>query len=280
MRAPSLPQLLVGHWAPAWPLDAILVAVALLYAWAVARLRDDWPLWRAGAFAAGLLSIAVALESGIGSFDDQILSVHMVQHMLLLMLAPLLLLIGDPVTLALRTLPPPRRPGAARALRQVRSVARPVLCLAVFDVILVGTHLRTFYDATLSHPLLHELEHTLYVVAGLAVWWPIVGPEPVRSRRLGGLGRLLYMLAAMPGMALIGAYLNRHATLVYAPYGPASRALGISPIADQAQAGAIMWVAGSAVMTVVGIWGALAGLVAEERQQRLADARANLGGSA
>jgi cytochrome c oxidase assembly factor CtaG len=82
------------------------------------------------------------------------------------------------------------------------------------------------------------------------------------------------MLAAMPGMALVGAYLNRHPALLYAGYGPAGRALGISPLSDQAQAGAVMWVAGSVIMTAAGIWSALAALVAEERRQQLADARA------
>jgi cytochrome c oxidase assembly factor CtaG len=143
----------------------------------------------------------------------------------------------------------------------------------VFDVIVVASHVPGFYDAALRHPLLHELEHGLYLLAGFALWWPIAGPEPVRSRRLGGLGRLLYMLAAMPAMALVGAYLNRHPGLVYAPYGSATRALGTSPLADQAEAGAIMWVAGSVIMTAVGIWAALAGLVEEERRQRTVDAR-------
>ncbi len=81
------------------------------------------------------------------------------------------------------------------------------------------------------------------------------------------------MMAAMAPMALVGAYLNRHATLVYAAYGPPARALGISALNDQAQAGAIMWVAGDVIMVVVGLWAALAALVADERRQQAREAR-------
>jgi putative copper resistance protein D len=142
--------------------------------------------------------------------------------------------------------------------------------------VLLGTHVPAYYDATLRHPLLHDVEHLLYLLAGLLLYWPLLGAEPAPSRRLGGVGRLIYMLAAMPAMALVGAYLNRQPTLVYAAYGPPGHALGISPVSDQAQAGAIMWVVGSVVMTAVGIWSALAGLIAEERRQQLADVRSGV----
>jgi putative membrane protein len=273
MTAPALPSLLVGHWQAAWPLDAEALAVALLYAWATRRLRGGWPIARTVSFITGILCVLVALQSGIGAYDDRLLSVHMVQHMLLLLLAPLLVLGGDPATLILRALPARSRSAGAAVLKRARRLTGPLVCLAAFDVVVVGTHLPWFYDATLRHPLLHDAEHLLYVLAGLLLWWPIVRPDPVVSRRLGGLGRLFYMLASMPAMALVGAYLNRQPTLVYPAYGPPARALGVSAVADQAQAGAIMWVAGSVLMTAVGIWAALAALAAEERRQQRADAR-------
>jgi cytochrome c oxidase assembly factor CtaG len=225
---------------------------------------------------AGIGCVLVALQSGIDAYGDRLLSVHMVQHMMLLLVAPVLLLAGQPVLLALRALRPGGRGRLARALVRTRPLTRPAACLVAFGVVLLGTHLPAFYDATLRHPLLHDVEHVLYLLAGLLLYWPLLGGEPVPSKRLGGLGRLIYMLAAMPAMALVGAYLNRHAGLLYAPYGPPGRALGVSPVADQAQAGAIMWVAGSMIMTAVGIWSGLAELAAEERRQQRADARAAL----
>ena len=142
----------------------------------------------------------------------------------------------------------------------------------MFSIVLVGTHLPAFYDATFRHPALHEAEHSLYLLAGLLLWWPLLDSDPVPARRLGGLGRVIYMLAAMPAMALVGAYLNRHLSLVYPVYGPPARALGISAVTDQQQAGAIMWVAGSMIMVAVGLWSVAAALVADERRQRTRDA--------
>jgi cytochrome c oxidase assembly factor CtaG len=120
---------------------------------------------------------------------------------------------------------------------------------------------------------LHDFEHGLYVLAGLFMWWQLLDVDPVRSHRLGGIGKLVYMLIAMAPMALIGAYLNRHPAVVYAAYGPAGRALGVSALDDQAHAGAIMWVAGDVIMVVVGLWAILAGLVADERRQHAREAR-------
>jgi putative copper resistance protein D len=144
--------------------------------------------------------------------------------------------------------------------------------------VLVVTHLPAFYDASLRHPTVHEAEHALYLIAGLLLWWPLLDADPVPAHRLNGFGRLVYLLATMPPMAIVGAYLNRHPTLVYPPYGPPARAMGISAVVDQQQAGAIMWVAGSAIMIAVGLWVTIAALVAEERRQQAREAHA-IGGS-
>jgi putative membrane protein len=274
MSAPSLPSLLISPWHASWSVVVAAAACAALYLCATCRLRSRWPLGRTASFLAGIACVAIALQSGIDTFDDQLLSVHMVQHMLLLMLAPLLLLGGRPVILALRALPARQRPALARLLHRIAPLTGPVQCVSAFSLVLVLTHLPAFYDATLRHPALHEAEHALYLVAGLLLWWPLVDGDPVPARRLGGLGRLVYMLAAMPAMALVGAYLNRHPSLVYPAYGPPGRALRISALVDQQQAGAIMWVAGSVIMVAVGLWSAVAALVAEERRQQAREARA------
>jgi putative copper resistance protein D len=232
------------------------------------------PLRRTAAFLAGLACILIATDSGIGAYDDQLLSVHMVQHMLLLLVAPLLLLAGRPVILALRALPAPRRRALASVLGRLASVTRPAVCLATFSSVLVVTHLPAFYDASVRHPAVHEAEHALYLIAGLLLWWPLLDADPVPAHRLSGLGRLVYLLATMPAMAIVGAYLNRHPTLVYPPYGPPARAMGISAVVGQQQAGAIMWVAGSAILIAVGLWVTIAALVAEERRQQAREAHA------
>ena len=274
MSTPSLPSLLVSHWVPNASVLVPGLGAALLYAVAAGRIRGRWPARRTISFLAGIGCALIALQSGIDAYDDQLLSVHMVQHMLLLMAAPPLLLGGRPLLLTLRSLSPARRRSLAGVLDAGRRFTGPVQSLAVFAAVILFSHLPWFYDATLRHPALHDLEHAMYMGAGLLVWSPLVDGDPAPRHRLGGLGKLVYLIVAMMPMALVGAYLNRHATLFYQPYGPPAHALGISALDDQAQAGAIMWVVGGVVMTAVGLWAAVAAMVAEERRLAAREARA------
>jgi putative membrane protein len=199
----------------------------------------------------------------------------MVQHLILLVVAPPLLLGGRPVILALRSLAPRRRAAFARGLDRARPFTGPFQSLGLFAAVILLTHLPSFYDATLTHPALHDAEHAAYLGAGLLMFSPLMDVDPAPRQRLGGLGKLVYFIVAMMPMALIGAYLNRHATLVYPSYGPPARGLGISALNDQSQAGAIMWVVGGSIMVAVGLWVAVATMVAEERRQVARDARAD-----
>jgi cytochrome c oxidase assembly factor CtaG len=266
-------SLLVSHWQADPSVLVPVAAVAALYLLAAARLRARWPWRRTASFLAGLGCLLVALQSGIDAYDDRLLSVHMVQHTLILLLAPLLLLGGRPVVLGLAALPPARRGRPARVLARTRGLASPAGALAVFAGVVLLTHLPDFYDAAVRHAPIHYAEHALYVIAGLLMWSPLVDGDPAPRHRLSGLGRLGYLIVAMLPMAVVGAYLNRHATLVYPAYGPPAHALGVSALDDQGQAGAIMWVVGSSIMVAVGLWAALAAMVAEERRLMAREAR-------
>jgi putative membrane protein len=276
VSAPALPTLLWHGWQPTWSLDAEAALAVALYALAVARARSRWPVRRTLAFIGGIACVLVALQSGIDAFDDRMLSVHMVQHLLLLEVAPLLLLAGRPGLLALRAAPRESRPWIVRRLDALRPLTHPAWCLAVLGVVVVATHLPGFYDATLRHPALHDGEHVLYLVAGVLMWWPLVDADPLARRRLNGMGRLVYLIAAMVPMTILGAYLSRHTSLVYAPYAVPARTLGISAVADQQQAGAIMWVVGSTLMIVAGLWQAMVAMVEEERRLAVREGRAAL----
>jgi putative membrane protein len=269
-------SLLVSGWHPDLTVLFPVAIAGALYILGAVRLAGRWRRRRTASFLAGLACLVVALQSGIDAYSDRLLSVHMVQHMLILLLAPLLLLGGRPVVLALAALPPGRRAGVARALARTRRFTAPAPALAGFAAIVVLTHLPAFYDATLRHGVVHYAEHALYLLAGLLMWSPLVDGDPAPRHRLSGLGRLVYLLIAMLPMALVGAYLNRQAGLVYPAYGPPAHALGISATDDQAQAGAIMWVLGNSVMVAVGLWVSVAAMIAEER--RLV-ARESRGGS-
>src|SRR5947209_19501900 len=139
MSAPSLPELLVSHWQISVPLVLELTASAGLYLWAANVRARRWSHWRTLAFLAGLGCVLMALESGVDAYDDRLLEIHMVQHMLLLMLAPPLLLAGRPLILALRALPPTGRAGLMRATTRMRPVTSPFVAVPVFYVIVIGT---------------------------------------------------------------------------------------------------------------------------------------------
>jgi putative copper resistance protein D len=277
VSAPVLPTLLWHGWGPAWTVDVEAGLALLLYTVGVRRARSPWPARRTLAFGAGVACMVVALQSGIDGFDDRMLSVHMVQHLLLLELAPLLLLASRPGLLFLRAAPRSARPWLVRRLDTLRPVTHPVACLLVFSVIVIATHLPGFYDATLRHPALHDAEHVLYLLAGVLMWWPLLDADPLARRRLNGMTRLAYLIAAMVPMTLLGAYLNRHTSLVYAGYAAPARALGISAVVDQQQAGAIMWVLGSTLMIAAGLWQAMAAMVEEERRMVVRERAAAVG---
>jgi putative copper resistance protein D len=271
VSAPGIPRLLVGSWEPSLTVLLAAAAAVALYALAARRTRG-WPFARTASFAAGVGVAVIALCSGLARYDERLLSAHMVQHLLLLLAAPLLLLAGRPGALALRALSPGSRSRLARIMRRGESVARPAVCLAVFYLVVIGTQVPALFDAAARHDGLHGLEHGLYLTAGMLYLWPLVGATSAR-RRLGGMASFVYVLAAMPACALVGAYLNRADSVVYPLYRAPSHALGVSPLTDQAQAGAIMWVGAHAFLIGLALWLLMARLSAEERRQQLRETR-------
>jgi putative copper resistance protein D len=278
VSAPSIPQLLVSGWHVPWTLAGEAVLAAALYLWGATRVRRGWPVWRVLSFLGALLAVLVALGSGLDGYDDRLLSVHMVQHLLLLEVAPILLLVARPVVLALVVLPAPVRRRPAAWLVALRAWTGPLVCLGVYSAVVLATHLPGFYDATLRSPLLHDAEHLTYLAAGTLLWWPVLGGDPAPSRRLNGALQLLYVIAAMLPMEALGAYLSRSPTLVYPAYAAPARELSVPAIIDQQHAGAIMWVLGGVVMVVVVLWSAMRAMAAEERHQQARD-RVQLRGS-
>lgn len=274
--APNLLTLLWRDWQPALAVDVPAALAVAAYLAGAARV-PRWPAWRTAGFLAGIAAVLVALQSGIGAWDDRLLSDHMIQHLLLLEVAPLLLLSGRPVVLALRGGPRARRAALARRARRLAPLTHPLLCLAIFYAVVLGTHLAAFYDATLTDPALHETEHAVYLGAGLLMWWPMLDGDPDVTHRLSGFARLAYLVAAMAPMTLIGAYVYRHASLVYGGYEAPAHALGISALTDQALGGTIMWMVGGTLMVVVGMWQAMAALVDEERRMQIRERAAVAG---
>jgi cytochrome c oxidase assembly factor CtaG len=244
---PLTPVTALTTWQFSPLASAPLMVLAGLYlagVRAVARRHParPWPQGRTWAFLAGLCATAVATQGYDAVYGDVLLPAHMVQHLLLIMVAPPLLVFGRPVTLLLHAT---RNPWHTRVKRVVRSraaaaVTWPPLGVGAYSAVVVGTHLTPLVLAT--GPL-HDAEHVTYLVVGYLFFLPVIGSEPIRWR-LSLFARYLLLIAAMPADVVTGA-----AYLLARSFGGHSEA-------DVHLSGLIM-LAGSDVIMV-----ALAGLLA------------------
>ena len=232
---------------------AIAAAIYLFGAWRVRRDHPThpWPLLRTTAFLVGLGVIVVATQSSIAAYDDVLFSMHMWQHLLLLMVAPPLLLSGRPVTLLLHASRNPLHSWAKRVVRSraVSAVTFPLFGVALYIAVVAGTHLTSFMDLTLTHPLLHQAEHVLYLVAGYLYFLPLVGGEPIRWR-LSYPAQLFFFVIAMPVDTFTGLVLTQVNHEMFPAY-VGRRNWGPSLIEDLHAGGAVMWIAGDGIMFVL-----------------------------
>lgn len=265
MRAPSVLDLL-GTWSVDPILTATLVLTACAYLAGVAR-AGRWPARRTAAFLAGLLASALALESGLDVYGDALLSVHVVGHLVLVLVVAPLLLAATPITLALRVLDRSRRRAASELLRgrTARVLSHPACGLAAIGVAMLATHLTPLYGLALRYPAIHVAEHLLYLASGLLFWAVLIPPGP-GPRHLDGVRQVVYLLLGAPLMSVVGVILETDPTPRYVEYlAPAGR-LGVSALADQRLAGAVMWIVGTTVMGVVALSLAWRSILAEERR--------------
>ncbi|HEY4854710.1 MAG TPA: cytochrome c oxidase assembly protein [Streptosporangiaceae bacterium] len=247
-------QAILDHWEFAPVVTAIAVAGAALYlwgAWRVARRHParPWPWWRTAMFLGGLAVIVVATESGIGAYDDVLFWDHMIQHLMLIMIAPPLLVVGQPFTLLLHASRNPLHTWAKRVMRSrvVSFLTWPPFGLAAYATAIVGTHLTGLMGLVMTNPALHNAEHALYLVVGYLFFLPIFGREPIRWRVSYPI-RLLVLILVMPVDTFTGLVLGYATTGM--PGMPASgRPAGApSPVEDVHWGGAVMWIGGGAIM--------------------------------
>jgi putative membrane protein len=266
----------VGRVLSSWqPTATVLGGCALaagLYALGIVRRGRPWPARRTIAFVSGLAVVVVSLDSGLDTYSEQLASLHMTQHLALTIVAAPLLALGAPVTLALGGARGRTRAGLVRMIGSapVHALSRPVSTWLLFVGAIVGWHLSPLYDLSLRHPLLHELEHLVLLTTAVLFWAQVVGLDPL-PHRLGAIGRLLYLLAAMPAMSLIGLWLVDSRTVRYPAYLAPTRALGLSPLRDQHIAGVIMW-GGDALLGAITLMIACGALLQEERRAAARDA--------
>jgi putative membrane protein len=250
------------------PAAAVVIAVAAWWYLSAARRLADrgrrWPLRRTGPYLAGLGVLVVATQSGVAGADTTSFTAHVVQHLMLGMLAPVLLALGAPVTLALQSSPRQLRARMIGILHSppVRFVTHPVTAWALFGGSMFALYFTGLYAATLRSTALHDLTHLVFVTAGCLFFWPVVGLDPIPHRLPYG-GRMLYVLVALPFHTIIGVALTTQTKLI---------APGLS-LTDQQTGAGILWTAGElmgliAMMIVAAQW-----MTAEEREALRQDRR-------
>ncbi|HEY3772372.1 MAG TPA: cytochrome c oxidase assembly protein [Solirubrobacteraceae bacterium] len=240
-------------WSIQPPLAYVVVS-ALLY-WVggrrYSRAAQTRERWGEGVFALGLVTIVVALESPLDGYADQLFWVHMCQHVLLLLIAPPLILLGRPWPRMWLGLPVRPRTTIGRTLAKarwtsgLRALSRPWPAWLLFNATFVGWHIPAAYDETLRSQPVHDLEHAMFFFIGLLFWAHVVEPGPLRAR-LEWPARIGYLVGAMivGWMLAITLVLAPHP--IYAPYEAlVHRPGGISALIDQQLAAGVMWVPGS-----------------------------------
>lgn len=235
-----------------WWLVAPLLVVTGLYLWGVWRLRlrgDQWPPNRTVAFLAGGVGvIAFAGMSGLGTYDDTMFSLHMIQHMLLSMVAPIFLALGAPITLALRTTPRRVRAVLLALLhsRFAKLLTFPLVGWAFYVASPFALYFTGWYPATLDNTVLHELLHLHFLLVGSLFFWPMVGIDPLPGRQSPPF-RFLILVSTLPFHAILGLSIYTQTTLIAASHYRGLQLPWLDPLSDQRVGGGLLWSSGEVV---------------------------------
>ncbi len=252
---PTAARLLGVHLQPIPVLPILAVVLLLAYLLGVVVLRrrgDRWPIGRTAWWVAGVLVILAITATGLDGYGMELFSVHMVQHMALSMLAPLLLVLGAPITLVLRALPSASR--SRRALLRVlhswpaRVIAHPLVTVPLFLVSLYGLYFTPAFDWLMGTMWGHNLMLIHFLLLGALYFWGVVGVDPTPRRMRSapaaisrGAARIIELLATVPFHAFFGVVIMMSVSLVVRFYAVPIPGWGISPLADQQVGGGIAW---------------------------------------
>jgi putative membrane protein len=205
------------------------------------------PSWRAGSFVLGLFLIWVALGSPLAGFDDELLTLHMIQHLLLMTVGPPLILLGEPLMPLLHGLPRQFvKSNLGRLFRWPlmhgiwRALSQPAVCWVAAAAALVGWHVPSVFTLALQSEPWHVVEHACFLGSGLLFWWPVIQPWPSVPRWPRWSMPFYLFLATVP-CDILSAFLTFCDRVVYGFYLSTPNHFGISALEDQQCAGALMW---------------------------------------
>lgn len=245
-------QAVLQSWSPPLGVNLALGLTVIIYMRGWLRLHATFSklfsAWRLAAFLAGIISIWIAVGSPLAAFDDVSLTVHMVQHLLLMAIAPLFILLGAPALPFLQGLPQPIARDVigpflrwAPVRRVGHLITNPAICWLAASLALIVWHVPTVFEAALHNDWLHDLEHASFLGTGVLFWWPVVQPWPSTARWPRWSVPLYLFAATLPCDALSGflAFCDR---VVYVSYVSAPRLFNVPPLEDQQLAASLMWI--------------------------------------
>jgi len=251
---------IIGSWSiQFWPTVG-LVLLALIYFRGWLKLRKQVPHrfdgWRLASFLGGVGTVFLALGSPLDTFANLLLQAHMIQHLLLMMIAPPLLLMANPFLPLLTGIPRPIVREAIRPFllwsvckRLGRWLTHPKVTWILFVVMTLGWHAPPLYELTLRSPSWHIVEHICFLGSGVLFWWPVILPWPSRPH-WPEWAIIPYLLLADVQNTVLSAFLTFSDRVVYPTYNLVPQFPGMNSLSDQHAAGAIMWVPGSIVYLI------------------------------
>ncbi|WP_031506976.1 cytochrome c oxidase assembly protein [Streptomyces megasporus] len=259
-----------------------------LYGWGVVRLRrrgDAWPVSRTVSFVLGVLTVALVMCTALNNYGMVLFSVHMVQHMVISMLSPILVLLGAPVTLTLRALPSAGRgrKGPREWLvallhsRYMRVITHPLFTIPMFIASLYALYFTPLFDFLMSSRPGHIAMMVHFLAVGLIFFWPIMGVDP-GPHRPGYVMRILELFAGMPFHAFFGIAMMMASTPLVDTYANPPASLGVTALDDQEMAGGIAWAFSEIPSVIVLIALLIQWYFSEQRQARRSDRAADRDG--
>lgn len=291
---PMPPPITIGNLASLWWLDLFFAVVAAvmggLYAAGVIRLMrrgDSWSWGRTAAWFGGVALLVVVTQSGVARYAKVMFDVHMVEHMMLAMVVPILLVLGGPVTLALRALRPAAKRGD-RGPREwlttilhsgfVKVVGHPGIATAIFIASTYALYFTPLFESAMEEHLGHIFMTLHFLISGSLFFWAIIGVDPA-PHRLPYVGKLLVLFVTMPFHAFFGVALMMTGTVLASGwYDQLGRTWGGPLLEEQQNGGAIAWGFGEIPTLMVLLAIAMQWYQDDERQARRADRKADRSG--
>jgi len=222
-----------------------IAALGALYIWGSVRLRQQPTTSQKIFFAAGLLVMFASLNGPIHDLsDDYLFSAHMVQHLLLTLAVPPLLLAGTPGWLLRPVLSP------KYVAPIVRRLTRAPMAFVIFNLTIAVWHLPPFYNAAMANHSLHIVEHLTFMAAAVLMWWPLLSQLP-EFPRLAYPGQMLYSFLMSIPMSIVAVYIAMADHVLYPAYSAAPRILPLTPLEDQLLGALIMWIPGGLIFMII-----------------------------